>query len=215
MTKEDIATGSHYEHSWEPRVAKLILEQLQKHRSNHISNHNKNKSQSENNDNNNDNNNHNDASDDDYDPASWSDDGTTTSGSQKVPPPFMVALVGVPGGGKSVSSFLLANFLEQEFGVPTMIMPHDGYHLPMEQLRQFPDAADKIYRRGAPDTFDPLSLQRDLDRIRNQKEEGLIMVPGFDHARGDPEPDARAFDRYQHQVVIAEGLVRTTTFDLI
>ena len=34
------------------------------------------------------------------------------------------------------------------------------------------------------------------------------MIPGFDHAKGDPEPDAHAFDRNQHQVVIGEGLVR-------
>lgn len=90
------------------------------------------------------------------------------------------------------------------------VFPHDGYHLPMDQLRQYPDAADMIYRRGAPDTFDPVALQRDLDRIRNDSyTEGnaLVYVPGFEHEKGDPEPDKHIFDRQHHKVVIAEGLV--------
>jgi len=196
MTKEDLKTGNHYRHSWEPRVAKEILERLQK----------RSKEEAE------------DAAaaapvieaDDPALPVIGSspiiidDDGTTSSQNK----PFMVALVGIPGGGKSVSSLVLATLLE-ELGVPTMIMPHDGYHLPMDQLRQFPHSKEMIYRRGAPDTFDAHSLRRDLDRIRNncQAEEGLIKVPGFDHARGDPEPGAHAFDRHYHRVVIAEGLV--------
>jgi len=120
--------------------------------------------------------------------------------------PYMVALVGIPGGGKSVSSLLLANFLDER-GIGSMTMPHDGYHFTVEQLGLFPNAEDAIYRRGAPDTFDPKSLLRDLDRIRNQEEEELILLPGFDHGKGDPEPDAHAFDRSQHPVVICEGLV--------
>ena len=188
-----MTTQNRYDHSWEPRVAKLILENLRatmrsKEEEEGIimddpalissSNHHNN-----------------------------DDDGSTSSHQR----PYMVALVGIPGGGKSVSSLILANMLEEQ-GVPTMIMPHDGYHLPMDQLRQYPDAKDKIYRRGAPDTFDPAALVRDLDRIRNNPhdEEGLIMVPGFEHAKGDPEPDKHFFDRNHHRVVIGEGLVRAT-----
>ena len=118
--------------------------------------------------------------------------------------PYMVALVGTPGSGKSVSSFLLANNLEQQ-GVRCMIMPHDGYHYTLEYLKTFPDSEDVIYRRGAPDTFDPSSLLRDLQRIKTGEEE-FLTVPGFDHAKGDPEPDKHAFDRSKHKVVICEGL---------
>jgi pantothenate kinase len=121
--------------------------------------------------------------------------------------PYMVAIVGIPGGGKSVSSLLLANHLEAQ-GVATMVMPHDGYHYPLEMLKMWPNAEDAIYRRGAPDTFDPQALQRDLERIRNfTTDESLILVPGFDHGRGDPEPDQHAFDRNRHKVVLCEGLV--------
>lgn len=39
--------------------------------------------------------------------------------------PYMVALIGTPGSGKSISSFMLASILEDQ-GYPTMICPHDG-----------------------------------------------------------------------------------------
>lgn len=118
--------------------------------------------------------------------------------------PYMVALVGTPGSGKSISSFLLANKLEEQ-DIACMVMPHDGYHYTMDYLKTFPDADDFIYRRGAPDTFDPHALKRDLDRVRDGDEE-VIKLPAFDHARGDPEPDTHVYDRNQHKVVLCEGL---------
>ena len=118
--------------------------------------------------------------------------------------PYMVALIGTPGSGKSVSSFMLASILEDQ-GYPTMICPHDGYHYPIEYLKTFPDADDFLYRRGAPDTFDPRGLLRDLDRIKNGEEE-LIKLPAFDHAKADPEPDTHIFDRNHHKIVLCEGL---------
>ncbi|GKZ01288.1 putative kinase [Mayamaea pseudoterrestris] len=118
--------------------------------------------------------------------------------------PLMVAVVAGPGSGKSVSAMLLANHLEQ-MHLPCMIMPHDGYHYPLDYLRTFPNPQDAIYRRGAPDTFDPHALVRDLVRIRDGQEE-VIKVPAFDHARADPEPDTHVFDRHVHKVVICEGL---------
>ena len=131
--------------------------------------------------------------------------------------PYMIALVGIPGGGKSVSALLLANLLEEQCSLSTMIMPHDGYHYPLEQLKLFPNPDDVIYRRGAPDTFDPQSLLRDLKRIRygaanatrdsDGNVENIIFVPGFDHGIGDPQPEAHCFDRSRHQIVICEGLV--------
>jgi pantothenate kinase len=129
--------------------------------------------------------------------------------------PYMVCLVGIPGGGKSVSSQLLVNLLEQDDGgneeektkTSVTIMPHDGYHIPLENLWQMPNAENAVYRRGAPDTFDPAALKRDLERIRFGNED-MITVPGFDHAQGDPEPDQHVFDRRRHNVVICEGLVR-------
>lgn len=122
--------------------------------------------------------------------------------------PYMVSLSGIPGTGKTISSFLLQSVLENQYGLPTMVAPHDGYHFPMEYLKtHFQDSEDAIYRRGAPDTFDPAGLYRDLTRIRyEQDDEKIIKMPGFCHSKGDPEPEAHIFDRDQHQVVICEGL---------
>jgi pantothenate kinase len=120
--------------------------------------------------------------------------------------PFMVALVGIPGSGKSTSAEIVARELSTKMpSVSPMIMPHDGYHFPMAELRLFPDSDDAVYRRGAPDTFDAPTLLRDLQRVKCGKEQ-MIAVPGFDHAKGDPEKDAHLFDRQLHNLVICEGL---------
>ena len=64
---------------------------------------------------------------------------------------------------------------------------------------------DAVYRRGAPDTFHAEGLKRDLERIRCG-DECKVALPGFDHARGDPEEAAHQFCRDSHNVVICEGL---------
>lgn len=118
--------------------------------------------------------------------------------------PLVVALVGIPGSGKSTSCHNVADLLER-CGLPCMVMPFDGYHIPVNDLKQLSNADDVIYRRGAPDTFDPKSLKGDLLRIKNGNEE-VIKFPDFDHAKGDPEPDKLTFMRHMHSVVVCEGL---------
>ena len=86
-----------------------------------------------------------------------------------------------------------------------IVMPMDGYHHPVSVLESFPNPVDAIYRRGAPDTFDPASLEKDLERIVNG-DETTVSIPGFDHARGDPEPNQHTFDRSKHKIVICEGI---------
>ena len=81
----------------------------------------------------------------------------------------------------------------------------DGYHYSIAYLQTMDNPDDKIYRRGAPDTFDAAGLKRDLGRIKNGDEE-IVSIPGFDHAKGDPEPDAHVFQRSEHKIVICEGL---------
>lgn len=116
--------------------------------------------------------------------------------------PYMVSLVGGPGCGKTTSCSVLSDLLED---VGCMIMPFEGYHKPLAELRQMPNSKDVIYRRGAPDTFDADKLQADLERIRRGKET-TVKIPGFDHAYGDPTPDEYEFDRSKHRVVVCEGL---------
>ena len=116
--------------------------------------------------------------------------------------PLLVSLVGIPGSGKSTSCHILQELLSD---VGFMVMPFDGYHLPLEHLKQLPNAQEMIYRRGAPDTFDANALKRDLERIKHGNEP-VVGVPGFDHHKGDPEYDAHMFDRETTKIVLCEGL---------
>jgi pantothenate kinase len=114
--------------------------------------------------------------------------------------PFMVGVVGIPGSGKSTSSEILSSILSN-----SIVMPLDGYHIPMAELGELPNAKDAIYRRGAPDTFDPASLEIALGRIVNG-DEAQVSIPGFDHAKGDPEKDQHIFVRDEHSIVVCEGI---------
>ncbi len=93
------------------------------------------------------------------------------------PAPWLVALVGIPGAGKSTVAEAVAS---QVAG--SVVIPMDGYHLPRAVL-----SADGLTRRGAPDTFDPDALRADLLRLRA---EGQGVFPAFDHAAKDPQSGA-------------------------
>jgi pantothenate kinase len=120
--------------------------------------------------------------------------------------PFMVGIVGIPGSGKTTSCTVLASLL----GDKSLIIPMDGYHHSLSTLAKFPNPKEAIYRRGAPDTFDPASLQQDLEKITSSSSSDQtheqVHFPGFDHEIGDPEPDAHTFTRGSHEVVICEGI---------
>lgn len=121
-------------------------------------------------------------------------------GREEVDRPFLVGVVGIPGSGKSTSCEILADILPD-----CMVMPMDGYHYSLDKLHQMENPEDMVYRRGAPDTFDPQALAKDLDRIL-KGDETIVTIPGFDHAVGDPTPDQHTFNRDQHKIVICEGI---------
>lgn len=115
---------------------------------------------------------------------------------------------------QSTSGTILGNLLKD---IGCLVMPFDGYHYAMRDLKNFPNPDDVIYRRGAPDTFDVHALKRDLHKIRygrasvsDDDEENIrsniVHLPGFDHSVGDPEDNAIVFIREEHKIVITEGL---------
>ena len=85
----------------------------------------------------------------------------------------------------------------------TFVLPMDGYHLSLADLRGRDNAEELIYRRGAPDTFAYKKLKEDLIRLTRNNNE-IINFPGFDHAQGDPVEDKHVYER--QQIVIVEGL---------
>ena len=120
--------------------------------------------------------------------------------------PYVVAIIGIPGSGKSTSASILSNILNTKENISNTILPMDGYHYPISKLQDFPNAKDAIYRRGAPDTFDSESLYNDLQTIINNIDQKVVHIPGFDHAKGDPEQKKYIFNREVHNIVICEGL---------
>ena len=117
--------------------------------------------------------------------------------------PYMVGVCGIPGSGKSTSSEILTANLQD---VGCTLLPADGYHYYKTDLESRENALDLLWRRGAPDTFDAAALYRDLKNIREGKDEECILIPGFDHAHGDPMPNVHCFNRFEHRVVVCEGL---------
>jgi pantothenate kinase len=111
---------------------------------------------------------------------------------QRKPAPWLVAVAGGPGSGKStVAASVAARILR------AVVVPMDGYHLPRRVL-----TPDQMDRRGAPDTFDASALRSDLARL---KETRAGVFPAFDHAVKDPEPGAIVV-RPEAPLVIVEGL---------
>lgn len=114
--------------------------------------------------------------------------------------PLLVALAGMPGSGKSTA----AASLERLLAPHCLVVPLDGFHVPLAGLKARPDAAEAIYRRGAADTFDPAPLREALAKLR--KGDHHVEFPSFERAVGDPVANAIKFDRKLHHIVLVEGL---------
>lgn len=114
----------------------------------------------------------------------------------------LVGLAGVPGSGKTT----LVQRLVAALGPIAMALPMDGFHWPLQHLRERPDAEDAIYRRGAPDTFDREGFSSALHSLRGFADGERVAWPGFDHAAGDPVPGQYDVEVGRHTVIIVEGI---------
>jgi fructokinase len=86
----------------------------------------------------------------------------------------LVALAGPPASGKSTLAEELATSLCAK-GHPTTVVPMDGFHLDNRVLQKM----GLLARKGAPESFDALGLQRQLPALRSDE---TVYFPKFDRA---------------------------------
>lgn len=86
----------------------------------------------------------------------------------------------------------------------------DGFHYTRATLSSFSDPELAFRKRGAPFTFDVDAFLQHIETLKKfpvtstHEPEQLFRAPSFDHAVGDPVPDAIAISS-RCRVVIIEG----------
>lgn len=113
----------------------------------------------------------------------------------------VLGVAGPPGAGKTS---LVVAVLAAAAGRPALAgrlahVPMDGFHLTNAEL----DRLGRRDRKGAPDTFDAHAYAAVLDAVRDPARP-VVTAPSFDHAVGEPVPDALVVPASAH-VVLTEG----------
>ena len=109
---------------------------------------------------------------------------------------YFIALSGPPASGKSTISEKLMNDLTLK-GHNSSILQMDGFHLDNNILEK----KKLIERKGAPETFDVLSLLNCLLRLKN---EGEVIVPIFDRSLELSRSSALVISE-NTKIIIVEG----------
>ena len=113
----------------------------------------------------------------------------------------VVGVAGPPGAGKTS---LVLDLLAAAEGRPDLAgrvahVPMDGFHLTNAEL----DRLGRRDRKGAPDTFDAHAYAAVLAAVRDPARP-VVTAPSFDHAEGEPVPDALAVPATA-DLVLTEG----------
>ena len=107
----------------------------------------------------------------------------------------LLGLTGAPGAGKST----LAASLADAVGLPTLVVPMDGFHLADATL----DARGLRGRKGAPETFDVDGYAALLARLRSPGDRP-VYAPGFERDLEQPVSAAITVPA-ETRVVVTEG----------
>ena len=119
---------------------------------------------------------------------------------------FLVAIAGVPAGGKSVFAALMLRVLralDPPFGVAAFGL--DGYHFPNHYLDSHPaPSGEGTLRRykGAHFTFDARRLAAELTRLRDAG--AAVALPAYDRKLHDPVEGAIVVEP-SDRLVLVEG----------
>lgn len=108
--------------------------------------------------------------------------GAAAGGSRRV-----LGIAGPPGAGKTtlVERLLEAAAVDPRLTGRTAHVPMDGFHRTNAEL----DVMRRRHRKGAPDTFDAQAYAALLAAARETPRRPL-WAPAFDHAVGEPVPEA-------------------------
>lgn len=135
-----------------------------------------------------------------------------------------VGIAGGPGSGKSYIAEQVCKTINERNSngniqlAECVVLPMDGYHLTRAQMKEMAEQKQEVNsdtdedsimtynqlmaRRGAPFTFDPASLIRDLKQC---KEQGHGSFPVYDRDQHDPIPDAVQMTQ-ENKIILVEGL---------
>jgi pantothenate kinase len=113
----------------------------------------------------------------------------------------VVGVAGPPGAGKTSLVLALLAVAEGRPGLAGRVahVPMDGFHLTNAEL----DRLGRRERKGAPDTFDAQAYAAVLAAVRDPARP-VVTAPSFDHAEGEPVPDALTVPA-SADVVLTEG----------
>lgn len=129
---------------------------------------------------------------------------------------YLIALAGVPGSGKTTLAASLCAEVNAQLGPKSahgmVSLGMDGFHLTRAELKQRPDAAEALARRGAPWTFAPDALAERLHTLRTAAGHHAVGWPDFQHELGDPIEN-RQWVPAATRLVLVEGLYLLHTGD--
>lgn len=124
--------------------------------------------------------------------------------------PFLVAIAGPPGSGKTTVAAKVVELLNNSTSKQRVPSEHDpkplsnetlaisisvdGYHFSRKYLDTLPNREEAYLRRGAPWTFDVDGIIGLVRRLKDSARvplsgRSIIKAPSFDHARKDPVED--------------------------
>ncbi|SER65459.1 Panthothenate kinase [Pedococcus cremeus] len=113
----------------------------------------------------------------------------------------VLGVAGSPGAGKTslVLAVLAAAARRPALAGRLAHVPMDGFHLTNAEL----DRLGRRDRKGAPDTFDAPAYAAVLAAVRDPARP-VVTAPSFDHAVGEPVPDALVVPA-SADIVLTEG----------
>ncbi|MGO3406514.1 hypothetical protein [Marinomonas sp.] len=117
----------------------------------------------------------------------------------------LIGLTGGPGSGKSTLATYLSARMEELHPNQVVCLSMDGFHLPKQTLKQWPNATEAFAKRGAPWTFDCAAFMNKTRTLKALYQQQDTRWPSFDHQLGDPVDNDIRIPK-EAKIILIEGL---------